>query len=51
MRHWLILAVLVSFFCGCKSVSHSDKEKPVKADQDIRANIPSGEAPPFGPPP
>jgi len=51
MRLWLILAVVATFFCGCKSVSHPDKAKTVKSDQDIRANVPTGEGPPFGPPP
>jgi hypothetical protein len=51
MRLWIVLAIVATFLCGCRSMSHSDKARTVKADQDIRANVPTGEGPPFGPPP
>ncbi len=48
MRQWLILAVLAIFLSGCKSMSHSGREKP---QQDITSSVPNGETAPFGPPP
>jgi hypothetical protein len=48
MRRRLLFAVLALFFCGCQSITHPKKVKP---QQEIHTNIPSGEAPPFGPPP
>ena len=43
MRRWLIFAILAAFFSGCKAMTHPDRDRPVKADQDIHAEVPSGE--------
>ena len=47
MRRWLVLAVVASFFCGCKSMSHPIA-KTVKADQDIRRTSRTERPPPSG---
>jgi hypothetical protein len=48
MRPWLILAAVAIILSGCRSITHPERVKP---QQDIQSTVPSGEGPPFGPPP
>jgi hypothetical protein len=47
MKRWYLLAALLLFFGGCRSITHPPQEKTPKPE--FRSTVPSGEESPFGP--